>query len=610
MADQPHDHDVEVEFSTPSGLTVSGDGPYRLLVIANLIGSDDGSISGPLHERIVQIDAGSFDDVMAEAAPSVGFTAADPVAPDKAMVEINLRFESLRAFDPKNLIAQLPAAKCLMSARDQIVQRLLGRISSDQLIDGIGGISRSDGGLGWLPDALKWTPAPASPTPDAVDSLLSQIDLGDASGDAEAAATPPPKSPIGAIVAAAADSGASLPAEEASALRRTLAEIDSQLQQWLTAVLHAPQVQSIEAAWRSLAFLVSRIDFRKGIRLSLLHASSGQLNERVRSLLIDPVFDEGADAPDLIVADCQFGSSAQDMEDLDELAQHAASLPAVVLAGVSCGFFGVKHAWQVPTLPTLNTMFDQWQFAKWKSLRAQPYAQALGVIFGRCLLRAPHAASPDAGNLEFAYREPVVADGDLLWAAGTLAPACAVARSVADTGWPTSMAGVLNGRVAGFSSALGGKSGNKEFGPSDTRLNQAKIEEMALVGINPVVTDQNNDEVIVWNGLSAARIAKLEPSALLEVSLPYQLFATRMSSLLFLLKPHLAGKSSEQIVPFVRDHILSWLPEDAAKDPEMVKVQTGSPEGDSSTVLLAVTVTPPPRVLAGGIPIVLGYRLN
>ncbi|MBN2563407.1 MAG: type VI secretion system contractile sheath large subunit [Phycisphaerae bacterium] len=611
MADRPENYDLEVNLPMPHGLRVTAERPYHILVVGDLAGSDAGSLSGPLQDGIVEVKADTFDDVMAAACPTVSFTAADPLASKNEMVEISQRFDSLRAFQPKNLVERIPAVRPLMDAREQIVKRLLGKLSAAQFSEALAKIASSDSSTAWLTDSLKWSPLEPTADPAAADSVLDQLDLGD--GEDTGASAPPPKSPIGSIVAAAAGQGASVPSEEVSTLRRTLAEIDRRVSVWLTAVLHSPHVQAIEAAWRSLAFLVSHTDFRKGVRLSLLHAPRAQLTERFTTLLIDPVFDEGADAPDLVVVDTQFGNTAADLETLDELAQHGASLPALVLAGVSAGFFGVKHAWQLPTLPTLSTMFDQWQFAKWKALRGQPHAQSLGAVFGRCLLREPHAQA-DGKDLQFAYREPCATDRDFVWAGGAIAVACAVSNSVAKTGWPTAMAGFVHGRVEGFTTAEGGKDGKKKIGPADTQLTQDKIEEMASVGINAALGIKDHDDILIWNGLTAARPKKMDTSSLLEVSLPYQLFAGRLSSLLFALKPHLSGMSPEKVVPFVREHVVSWLfPEgepDSAHASEHVSVQTGPPEDDPSAVLLAVTVTPPRMILAGGIPVVLGYRLN
>lgn len=620
MSERPEIPDLDVDFKmgsriddqptagasgrpASSGLKVTTAMPYRILWIADLAGPS-GAISGPPAEGPVDVNAESFDALMAAAAPTVTWKATNPLVAGNVMVEETLRFDSLKAFEPANLARQIPATDTLMNIREQLVARMRGKLSAQQLSQAVSKAIGADAGLAWLTDSLAWTPAKAA-SPDVVDSLLGQLDLGDGQ---DAAVSPPPKSPIGAIVSAAA-AGASIPAEEASAIRRTLGEIDRRVGAWLTAVLHAPAIQAVESAWRSLAFMVSHIEFRKGLKLSVLHAKRDELIVRFTSGVIDPVFDEGMDAPDLIAVDHPFGNTAPDMEVLDELAQHGASLPAVVLAGVSASFFGVKQAWQVPTLPAFISMFDQYQFAKFKTLRGQPYARSLGLIFGRCLLRPPHRRD-DAPDLEFAFREEVIADADLIWASGPVAAAVSVARSVADTGWPTAMAGHLHGRVDGFVTAMGGKKGDKKFGPTDNQLPQPKLDELAVVGLNAAGGLRDIDDAVLWNGLTAARPMKADHIGLLEISLPYQLFAARISALLFALKPHLAGLSPEQIVPFVTAHVCDWVGITGQPAPEQVLAQVRPAEDDPSAMQLAVTVAAPDKVLPGGIPVVLGYRLS
>ncbi|MBI4719357.1 MAG: type VI secretion system contractile sheath large subunit [Planctomycetes bacterium] len=595
--------ELEADVPLPDGVRVSRQHPYLVLVVGDFAGTPAGSVSGPLSEGVVPITADTFDELMAAAAPSVHFTLADPLSQGGAMVEVSLRFDGLRAFDPRQVLLQLPVTRALGEMRQRVTDRLRGKTSPAELSQAVARAASADPALAWLPDALKWSPAAPAAAPDVVDSLLGQLDLA---GDGSAPA-PAPRTPLGSLVAAAAG-GASIPAEEASALRRTLHEIDRRLNVWLNTVLHAPQVQAVEAIWRSLAFLVSHTDFRKGVRLSLLHAPAASLLECVRSRLIDPVFDQGADAPDLIIVDSAFGNSATDLEALDELAQHAASLPAVAIAGVSSGFFGVKHAWQIPTLPAIVGLFDQWQFAKWKSLRAQPYARSLGVVFGRALLRPPYQRD-EGTDSEFAFREECITDRDLVWANGPMVAAVNVARSVADTGWPTAMAGYVHGRVDGFAVAQGGPKGDKHFGPSDLLLPTNKIEEMGVAGINAAMGIRDSQGVLLWNGLTAARPQRMDTESLLEVSLPYQLFAGRLSALLFLLKPHLSGLAPEAIPSFVSQHIREWISFDGPAL-DAVKVQTRPAESDPKALELAVTVTPPNSVLPGAIPVVMGYKLS
>ena len=610
MSDEPHNPELDADAPSPKGLAVTTDKPYRMLVVSDLAGSESGSLSGSLANAVVEVKPDSFDELMRQAAPAVSYTAADPVLSGNVMVEVNITFESVRDFDPQSLAAKIPAASALMAVREKIVERMTGRMDDQQLSAAVASAAGADSALQWLVEAIKWTPSPASASPDVVDDVLSQIDLGDRPPEQTETQAPPPKTPIGSIVSAAAGASGSMPAEQVAALRRALGEIDRRVGAWVSAVLHAPQVQPLEAAWRSLAFLISRIDFRKGVHLAVLHAAKGQLTDRFVAKVIDPVFDEGADAPNVVIVDHAFGNSAKDLEVLDELAQHGASLPAIVIAGVGSDFFGVKHAWQIPTLPAIINIFDQWQFAKWKSLREQPYARSLGVVFGRCLLREPHDLGGKDGDLEFTYHEQRLGEKDFLWANGSIAAACTIANSIAERGWPTAMSGYAHGRVEGFETAQGGKKGDKKYGPTDTDTPQAKIEEMAAVGINAAVGLRDTDDALFWNGLTAARPQRMDPESLLEVSLPYQLFAGRLADLLFELKPHLAGKSPDAIAGFVKEHVADWISLKPDAPAEQLSVHTRTAEDDPNVTEMAVTVTPPQQILPGAIPVVLGYRLT
>ena len=607
MSDGPKPPDLEVSIPSPEGLRVAvEDFPYHFLHLADLAGSEDGSVSGSLADGVVSVNANNFAEFMQQSRPSTRFKLTDPVASGGVMAEIEVAFESLKDFDPKSLAMKIAPTQRLFAARDPIVKRMRGQLSTAALASAVVDLVTADTSLAWLADVLKWSPSQDEVESSAVDDLLGQLDLGD--GSAEASDAPPSKSPVGKIVSAAAG-GSAIPAEEASACRRALAELDKRIGSWITAVLHAPQVRSIETAWRSLHFLITHMEFRKGVRLSVLHAPFSTLLERVRSRLIDPVFDEGADAPDLIVVDHLFSQSAPDMEALDELAQHAASLPAVVLVGAGPAFLGVKHTFQIATLPTITNLFDQWQFAKFKTLRTETYARNLAVVFGRGLLREPSRRG-ELRDLEFGYGEPSVTEKDFLWAGGAVAAACTIANSVAETGWPTGVAGYVHGRLAGFKMAKGGKKGDKTFGPADCRLNAAKIEELGMAGLNAVVRLGDTDDVVVWNGMSVAAVPRNDAGAIFEISLPYQLFASRISTLMFALKKHLIGMPQDKLVAFVSAHVRSWLSAEDDADQEVVSVQVRQAENAPGVLELAATVTPPANLLPGGVPMVMGYRIS
>jgi len=56
-----------------------------------------------------------------------------------------------------------------------------------------------------------------------------------------------------------------------------IAEIDRKLSLQLDEIMHHPSFQKMETSWRSLKFLVDRIDFKKNVKLDILDASKEEL---------------------------------------------------------------------------------------------------------------------------------------------------------------------------------------------------------------------------------------------------------------------------------------------------------------------------------------------
>ncbi|MCH7994514.1 MAG: hypothetical protein IIB57_08715 [Planctomycetes bacterium] len=109
--------------------------------------------------------------------------------------------------------------------------------------------------------------------------------------------------------------------------------------------------------------------------------------------------------------------------------------------------------------------------------------------------------------------------------------------------------------------------------------------------------------------MTAALPSRDEMSAVFEVSLPYQLFATRLSAMLFALKPHLSGKSAEQVASDVTTHVRDWLGVKEGAEEEQVAIQVRPAQDAPGSLEMAVTVTAPESVLPGGVPVVMGYRI-
>jgi type VI secretion system ImpB/VipA family protein len=570
---------------------------YTILYICDFAGSNEANLSGDLADGLVGVSPGTLDEIQATSMPAASFGVADPTSSQNALTSVDLSFERLADFRPLDLAKRFPKTKQLLDLRDLLVSRLEGRLDDGAFHSALASQMEHDADLTWITDTLKWTGSSAAAPSDLVDSVLGGIDFGEEST---------PSSPVKDVVSELARGDNSLSAEQASGIRRTLAELDRRIGLWLTTLLHSKEIRNLERAWRSLAFLVKQLDFREGVRLQVLHASRDDLAERLVAHVVNPVFDDGQAAPDLIILGDTFSNSASDMERLDELAQHAASIPTHIVAGCASSFFGVKHAWQVATLPPIRSMFDQFQFAKWRSLRGQPYARFMAAVCGQGLLREPHTIESGADG--FSYREPRIAERDFLWCSGALAVAATFSKSVARCGWPTALAGQVHGQVDGLATAVGGKKGNKPFGPTDTKLPENRIDEFAAVGMAALLGREDGTSILC-NGLTPAHPGKVSPEAILEVSLGYQLFAARLGRLMFDLKPSLAGRSAEDVIQRVKSHLITWVGYKEEPTAEHLTVDVAPHPENPQVQHLAVKVLAPEYILPGGIPVVLGYPL-
>ena len=56
-----------------------------------------------------------------------------------------------------------------------------------------------------------------------------------------------------------------------------ISEIDLALSKQMDEILHQPQFQQLESAWRGLKLLVDRTDFRENIKLDMLHVTKEEM---------------------------------------------------------------------------------------------------------------------------------------------------------------------------------------------------------------------------------------------------------------------------------------------------------------------------------------------
>ncbi len=221
--------------------------------------------------------------------------------------------------------------------------------------------------------------------------------------------------------------------------RRVVGQLDE--------LLHAPEVQRLEAAWRGLAFVVQSVRFEENIQVELVNCSKEALaddfadaSEIPRSGLYRLVYTGayatfGGKPYGMICADYDFGPGAEDIGLLRQCAAVAAMAHTPFISNIGPGFFGLDTFAALPRVRDLPAILAGPRYRLWHAFRDTEDARYVGLCLPRFLLRAPYR--PDADPFQrLRFRENAFESHEhQLWGHASFAFAARAADSFARYRW-------------------------------------------------------------------------------------------------------------------------------------------------------------------------------
>ncbi len=226
-----------------------------------------------------------------------------------------------------------------------------------------------------------------------------------------------------------------------------IAEIDQKLSRQIDEILHNPQFQKLESAWRGLKFCVDRVNFRENVKVEMLNVSKEDLlmdfedsPEIPKSGLYRLVYSEaygtfGGKPYGLLVGNYDFGPGPQDIALLQNCAAVATMAHAPFLAAAGPQFFGLDSYVDLPNMKDLKAVFEGPQYTKWQAFRESEDARYVGLTMPRFLLRLPYGNNTRPVKA-FNYEESLVGEHQkYLWGNTSFALATRVADSFAKYRW-------------------------------------------------------------------------------------------------------------------------------------------------------------------------------
>lgn len=415
----------------PDSVRRSEGAPMRILVMGGFRGNAYAADPPPTVEDIRDVGIDDFDRLMAELAPAVDLAFDDP-----ARAPARLVFRSLEDFHPDQLAARDPTLRTLREIKDRLRNPATFEDAATELA------------------ALRGTEvkptAPAQPSP--AESQTPQGPESDAAtmerlfGTKPAAVQQASKSSvidemIRRLVAPAIGTAGQADAAATAKAEPYLEAADAAAAGRLRDLLHHPDLQRLEAAWRSLYALVSQIEVEEPPEISLLCLDRARLEEAVgddggRPLLARLLFESAATAPDVgpwafVVGDYLFGQAPGDLDLLARLGAVCRDLGTGFLAGADPSLLGCADLAAQPDPRDWSGLTGD-AARLWTSLRASAAAQAIALALPRVLLRLPYGKETDPCE-GFGFEEFAEGPGhdSFLW--GNPAFLCARLLAVADS---------------------------------------------------------------------------------------------------------------------------------------------------------------------------------
>jgi len=336
--------------------------------------------------------------------------------------------------------------------------------------------------------------------------------------------------------------------EPRQSIEAIIAGIDRKLSEQLNLVLHHPDFQALESAWRGLHYLVNHTETDEMLKIRAFNISKKELHRTLRkykgtawdqSPIFKKIYEEeygqfGGEPYGCLVGDYYFDHSPTDTELLGEMSHIAAAAHAPFLTAAGPSLMQMQ-SWQELANPRdLTKILQTPEYAAWRSLRESEDSRYIGLAMPRMLARLPYGAKTDPVD-DFEFEEDVEG-GDhqrYVWANAAYAMAVNVTRSFKLFGWCSRIRGIESGgAVEGLPAhTFPTDDGGVDMKcPTEIAISDRREAELAKNGFMPLVHRKNSDTAAFIGAQSLNKAPEYDnpdatANANLATRLPY-LFAT------------------------------------------------------------------------------------
>jgi len=381
-------------------------------------------------------------------------------------------------------------------------------------------------------------------------------------------------------------------------IQAMIAAIDAKLTEQVNKIIHHPDYQKLESAWRGLAYMVNNTETDENLKIRVMDISKQELAKNLKkfkgtawdqSPMFKKIYEEeygqfGGEPFGALVGDYHFDQSPPDVELLGEMAKIAAAAHAPFITGASPSLMQME-SWQELANPRdLTKIFLTPEYAAWRSLRESDDSKYLGLCMPRFLARTPYGANTNPVE-EFDFEEDTAgADHNkYAWANAAYAMATNINRSYKLYGWGSRIRGIESGGAVEnlplhtFPSDDGGVD---QKCPTEIAISDRREAELSKAGLLSMIHRKNSDFAAFIGAQSLNKPAEYDDpdataNANLAARLPYLFACNRFAHYLKCIVRDKIGsfKEREDMQRWLNKWIMNYVDGDPANSSEITKSQ-------------------------------------
>lgn len=366
------------------------------------------------------------------------------------------------------------------------------------------------------------------------------------------------------------------------------AAIDRKLTEQINLILHHPEFQALESAWRGLWYLVGNTSTGRDLKIRVLNISKEETRRQLRqfrdaawdqSPLFKKLYEQefgqlGGQPYGAVICDFQFNHYGPDLEVMKGLSKIGAAAHAPFIAAASPQLIGMESWRQLANPRDIAKQFDATDYMAWRSFRASHDSRYLALTLPRFLGRPLYGALSEP-VADFAFEEEVEGNHDnYLWLNASYALGVRITEAFKTYGWCTRIRGVESGGtvedlpVSLFPTDEGGVDVKC---PTEVAISDRREAELSKAGLMALIHRKNTDHATFIGAQTVHEPKAYEDpdataNANLSARLPYIFASTRFAHYLKCMVRDWIGGTRE--APQLERDLQSWIMQYVDLQPE------------------------------------------